>query len=1164
MTLRTLFRGHLVMTLLVAASHFAPEASAADAAVQASLREAEILHDLVREYPLAEIKNSFSTSVGEVRGNARMNYSLLKRYLFLHPPSGETTAATATYSLRFPRLSEGEKLLFLFAVGLRPGWRDAGGSGADGVVFRVLVNADKVFEQLWDRDEWCFSAVDLSRHAGRTIRLTLVCDRNKNSSADWALWGDPRILVIRRATRRAGTAAGNSLYMFQPSPAGEIVARWLALGAAGTGVIRPFPNAERSVTAWFPAPPSGKEAVALPLLKLADGSSPTLSRVSVVSYAPKVDLVSVGQSPAIVTPYDSFRVVATVRNVGEGDLRPDHRVRIRLGVPEGFRLAKGQAATETLRELTAGREMDLSWRLAASSRPGRGEFALTMGVIVLRVFDVIVSPTGDGIDHTNLDADSGGLHEQRNSLVLEKGSTRLAFVREGRRFQYGTVLMKVAERWRAVGHLTPFGELSVKLDAGLERRIEMQPSHHTRLAELDGKALSDGQLGVRFFDEFSDEDSVRWRFQQSFVLEAGSPWIEVETSLTPAAPREVVTFSAPRLLAGDGSFGGSKDQAVFPGLEYLGPNEPSSSTRDLAFPLNLRSMPHPLRVTIPLMAVRSGDAIIGLSWDVHQKWHGEKTMPTPLFSSPNRFPSQDNHLMALVVPTVPDYIKEGTLDSTRTLPLGTNETVKTRTSLLLLPEAGDITEALVAWVKRYGLPAPTWPRDFEEETALCRQGFLQSVWNKSAQGWSHCVGWAPGPYPGYCTLLNMDYFLSGDEKVRQTLRERIDLVVRNCLKRYGPGSLWRQDACHILTGELPFLEGQVVESVSAWERAMGGLVAGQSPDGSWRWRPDERRATLGKPGDTTSGMCARGALQLLREAIVTGNSTHIAAGLKTLELLDGYRIPTGAQEWECPIYAPDVLAAAYAVRAFVLAYETTGDNRYLEKASFWAKTGIPFHYLWGVGESMPQMLYAGIPIFGATFYTHTWLGRPVQWCSLVYAYSLLRLSRYDHSFDWRRLAEGITASATWQQYAEGKSKGCYPDSWDLLENHPNPADINPENILLNTLALKGYDPGLKHKVLNGGDKPIFITAIAEMLSAEAEGDTGAVIRLKFFPGAKSYLLIAGLPPRCKPEVTLNATRLELARDIDSVPNGWLYLPEKNWLVVAVTHTQKEDSLRIRW
>jgi len=1163
--LKDWFCNVFMLVTLAVASFLVSGVNVACGAVKARWMEAEILHDLVEEFGSAEVANCAESSTGDVRGNERMNYSLLKRYVFLHPPSGEATAATVTYSMLFPRLGREERLLFLFAVGLRPGWRDADKTGADGVIFRVLVNGEKTYEQRWDRDGWCYAAIDLSEYSAGRVRLTLACDRNKNSSADWALWGDPRIVLLRRASRSYGVSPRPNLFAFRTSSGEEITAEWPALGEKGAGVIQAAKRNSRNVLGWFPAPASQEGSPRLPRMKLASGSDPVLEDTAVVSYRPEVELASIGQSPAVVTPHESFRVVAALKNTGEGALTPEHAFRVRLGLPRGFQLGKAETAEKVLGEIAPSEEQLISWRLTGPPEGGKFRFGLRIGLAVLRTFEVVVSPPARGIHYGFVSPEASGFHEKDDFLLLEKGNKRIAFVRDNGRFLYGTVLLKMGGRWRSFGHLAPFAELSIKLRNGGTQKIEIQPSKHERLRTVDGKALTDDELAIRFTERFTDGDSVRWGFNQSFTLRKESLWVDVETSLVADAPREIALFIAPKLLAGDGrkDFGASKDQALFPGLEYLGKDEPSSSTRDIAAPHNKRFTPHPLRVTIPLMAVREGEAIVGLSWDVHQRWYLEREMPMPLFSSPNQFPLQDNHLMSIVVPTVPEFVEEGALSSQRTLSIAAGMALRLKASILLMTGVADIADAAVAWVERHGLPEVRYPRSLEEEIELCRHGFLDSVWDGADGGWSHCVGWQAGPYPGYCTLLNMDYFLSGDDEVRKTLRERIDLVVRKCLEKFGPGSLWRPDACHILTGELPFLEGRVVRCVESWERATDRITGRQSPDGSFRWRPDARRASLGKPGDTTSGMCARGANQILREAIVTGNRKHIEAAFKALEFLDRYTIPTGAQEWECPIYAPDVLAAAYAVSAFVHAYEITGDNRYLENARFWAKTGIPFNYLWDRGEDMPQMRYAGIPIFGATFYTHSWLGRPVQWCSLVYAYGLIRLSQYDSSFNWRRLAEGITVSAMWQQYTEGKSKGCYPDSWDLLENRPNPADLNPENILVNLLALNGYDPGLKHRVLRQNEDSIFITSIAEILSADTDGKGTIKLRLKFFPKAKSYILVAGLSSRLKPEVFLNGKPLASTEDVDRVPEGWFYDSRKGWLVIALTHTAGEDTLRVR-
>ncbi len=82
---------------------------------------------------------------------------------------------------------------------------------------------------------------------------------------------------------------------------------------------------------------------------------------------------------------------------------------------------------------------------------------------------------------------------------------------------------------------------------------------------------------------------------------------------------------------------------------------------------------------------------------------------------------------------------------------------------MLVVEQGTPIAVLRNWLEeRGGLPKPNNPaRSFQQELDLCRTGFLKTMWNEQAQGWSHCIGWAPGiDSPGYCSLLWMDSQLS--------------------------------------------------------------------------------------------------------------------------------------------------------------------------------------------------------------------------------------------------------------------------------------------------------------------------------------------------------------------------------------------------------------------
>src|SRR5262249_4278557 len=75
----------------------------------------------------------------------------------------------------------------------------------------------------------------------------------------------------------------------------------------------------------------------------------------------------------------------------------------------------------------------------------------------------------------------------------------------------------------------------------------------------------------------------------------------------------------------------------------------------LAAPASMeRFVPHPNKVTVPVMAVTTKRRLIGLAWDPLQKWDGIRTRPSAFFASPNWLDGQNNHLMGLFVPAVPD------------------------------------------------------------------------------------------------------------------------------------------------------------------------------------------------------------------------------------------------------------------------------------------------------------------------------------------------------------------------------------------------------------------------------------------------------------------------------------------------------------------------------
>jgi hypothetical protein len=70
----------------------------------------------------------------------------------------------------------------------------------------------------------------------------------------------------------------------------------------------------------------------------------------------------------------------------------------------------------------------------------------------------------------------------------------------------------------------------------------------------------------------------------------------------------------------------------------------------------LRFVPHPNKITIPLMAVAHGGAALAVFWDCWQRWDGQHDRPAAAFASPNCLDGQTNHLLCLFLPSVPDGV----------------------------------------------------------------------------------------------------------------------------------------------------------------------------------------------------------------------------------------------------------------------------------------------------------------------------------------------------------------------------------------------------------------------------------------------------------------------------------------------------------------------------
>ncbi len=1055
-------------------------------------RSAEVVWQGVDEFENATVENSMSAAVrrpGKAGGVAMSA-------IFLHPQDSKRAVLT------FPRLSlvvPGRRVFFLGYAGIADGFQwDEKEHPADGARFYVTIDGKDVATAHVQASKWVPLAAEVYRGPAEggvfqpTVVLATDSGPEGNSNYDWAMFGEP-LLVSLEDKPLGERVAVNGVN-------GVVVARL----AGGTGRIAVEGLAETgevvqgAVAAVEVAEPTELAFVRFDFSKYpacvqwrwrAEGIR--VAQAWGGSLTPLLSLVRLGPSQAVTFAGELLRVRVAVTNKGLGAIVPDHRVRVECnGIARAIeRLGPDETAALDFEVGQVGDELSASVYLGDNP-------VETITVPTPALWPKLPPLPPERPEKTSA-REMGD-----DYVVVENPHSRWVVWRKAPGLG-AVVYVWGGDRWELAGTVSPWVEVAWGQQG---TRLPVFSQITSRVEE--GKA----ELRAQVEDE-------RCRYYVALALPDQGVAAHLQTAAEPWQADGITTLYGPAVHAGDRSTGTQKGIAIFPGLEYLEGEERSSSERDLTPPLNKRWAPHKFKVTVPMMIVetREGGPVLGVAWDPLQKWDGENIAPAARFASPDFLTHQDNHLMQLMAPSIPDFILENgdRMAPDVPVPSGPARRLALVQQIVAARPTPDATAAYEWFETLVGFPeAEAWPRSFEEEIALCRHGFMVTVWDEETKKNRHCVGWPPGNSPGMATLLLMDgrAVAQGDEKKR--VLERVKLIADQTLQEEGAPGLTSSRNCHIMGWELPY-HGSAQEqgarvlsaSLAGMRSAAYGSLNSQEEDGGWGYYPTAERRELGEPGTRVMGIAGRNAYIMAKWVAVSGDPVVEAGLRRALEHMEQYKVPRGAQGWECPILEPDILASAYAVRAYVWSYMALGEDRWLDRARYWARTGLPFQYAWDDGQH-PGMRYASIPVFGSTFFRHSWIGLPVQWCGLVYAYGLQELMRFDRNDLWRKQVEGILASAVHQQWPMDNEKlaGSYPDSYGNWFTRRNGAYINPENIALNALALRGLDPGLRSQRAEIAGGPVHVTAAGD-LQAKGSGER-LDVRVKYLPGEVAYVTVA--------------------------------------------------------
>ena len=1105
-----------------------------------------------------EFQHGQSSDAEKTSANTRdSSGGVEKAALFEHPPAEGYTRIQ--YEITLPQAESNENLILHFSTGLRDGVDfELPHTKPDGVQFAIEISDERRFEGVSEDCRWEEHLIDLSDFAGSTVQVAFLtnCNGAGNTNYDWALWGNPRVLKLIRTS-----------LLHEKGEDEPRLRRGLALG------LLEGETPELLVTEFDLESSTLASEVADELSQRMEAQAETsVVELALYTEQPKLEIITAGPSAALLTAREDFDLQCTVRNNGLVPIEPIHEATLSIN---RIKLRRGRT-TQPLKRLNPGEETTYSWSIRSFSRESVARasvilrFQMPTGEIRQTVDqNVILLPAIPRI--SNQSASDLSTYDQNGHVITENRHLRTLFVRGTSGFEYCLLFAAKNGRYRQAAVCNALSEIRYRDSSGTPQHIKITPTVY----RLAGNNL--GESIVLLSSEERDEDGVLWSYEARFSLSEESKRVKVEYSLTADQERELIAFNGPILYAGDGAFGERKTAALFPGLEFLEGDELSSSTRDVAPPNNNRLVPHPYKITIPLMAVEHKKTLIGLAWDALETWDGVHNMLSAAFASPNWYNHQKNHLMGLFVPTIPEWVEENQLAASRPYRLKANLPITIKAQIII-DGNGSILDASSHWTDAYGVPEPLEaPRSDREEVLLSRHGFMQTVWDRDAGKSQHCVDWTPVNAPGFATLLWYDYLIqTQDDTIKDELvRQRALEIVKRTIQEAGPGGLSSTDLCHILKWEAPFYFGEVEAGLDRLREIATRWIETQEEDGSWRFHPTTDRAkTLGNEGDAVLGTCAPTARLLLKHARVTGDSGSLAAGLKGLKFMEDFKVPRGAQTWECPLYEPDLLAAAHAVGAFVEAYEITREKHYLERAEQWAKTGLPFVYHWHL-PGRPSMRFGSIPVFGTTFYTHPWFGVPVQWNGLVYAYALQHLARYtseNRSQFWSKVAEGITISAMYQQWTEGELKGTYPDGlYDYCTEGRGP-HINPEDIMVNLYTLRGLDPDISTGIVRVQDNRIHVSSGARVDGLDYDDTDRLTFTLRYVQNETSYSIIAGYGSRFG-ETESSAKRgpsgirtgdreLPIVDNLSTAESGWLYREEKDILFIKYKHRGGATDIQV--
>jgi hypothetical protein len=459
--------------------------------------------------------------------------------LFEHPLNTEKPARV-NYRIDLPATKNGELLLLAFEIALSDGIKL--GSGEDGVRFAIEVSGRTAFEQVVHEARWSSHAIDLTALAGQRVPIALLVDGLRNTSYDWALWGNPRVLRFQKgsipANRVLPVAAGSLAVNCAWDRPLKIHLKPIGGGEALTWETAASPPGH-GTSSWLVRDFSFASAKAVEL-SWEPNNAVNATSVRWGAFPPQLSLIRVSASRAVPVAGERVPLWVEVKNEGRGQFSAgDGRMEVRVAGEPLPQLA--------LPVLAPGETWRGVWSWSAPRRTGHWQATARLetsddnpAVAQETVFETFPAPRDD------------------RAQVLENKQIRIEFLRAATGYAYARLFGRQDDHWTEVGVWRPFFRIFEQIGRG-ERDWEIRPPRFHRTSRLAGELSA----------HVNDVDTVPWTVSLRIVLEPDRPVAHLHYEWQAAQPRDVKALWGPNLYVGEGTAGATKTWGLFPGLEYL-------------------------------------------------------------------------------------------------------------------------------------------------------------------------------------------------------------------------------------------------------------------------------------------------------------------------------------------------------------------------------------------------------------------------------------------------------------------------------------------------------------------------------------------------------------------------------------------------------------------